>query len=96
MKILANTLVEVDVSEDEQRKIAVAYLFNIYDWKDGYHICEEKVYQAVTVHHHDAWSDEVFIRYATDDDYVVASLLLKIKKSKQSETIALPKTQKSS
>jgi hypothetical protein len=50
----------------------------------------------VTVHHHDAWSDEVFIRYATDDDYVVASLLLKIKKNKQYETIALPKTQKSS
>jgi hypothetical protein len=79
MKILATTSVEVELSEYEQQKIALAYLFNIYNWKDGYHICEEKVYQAVTVHHHDAWTDEVFIRYATDDDYVVASLLNKIK-----------------
>jgi hypothetical protein len=79
MKILATTSVEVELSEYEQQKIALAYLFNIYNWKDGYHICEEKVYQAVTVHHHDAWIDDVFIRYATDNDYVVASLLYKIK-----------------
>jgi hypothetical protein len=79
MKILATTSVEVELSEYEQQKIALAYLFNIYNWKDGYHICEEKVYQAVTVHHHDAWIDDVFIRYATDNDYVVASLLNKIK-----------------
>jgi len=96
MKIKANTLVEVELSEDEQRKITLAYLYKIYNWKEGYHISDENVYQTVTMHGHDVWSDDVFIRYATDDDYVVASLLLKIKKSKQYETIALPKTQENS
>jgi hypothetical protein len=96
MKIKANTLVEVELSEEEQKKIALAYLYKIYNWKEGYHISDENVYQTVTMHGHDAWNDEVFIGYATDDDYVVASLLLKIKKSKQYETIALPKTQENS
>ena len=80
MKIKANTLVEVELSEDEQKKIALAYLYKIYNWKEGYHISNENVYQTVTIHGHDAWNDEVFVRYATDDDYVVGSLLCKLKK----------------
>ena len=79
MKIKASTLVEVELSEDEQRKIALAYLHKVYNWKETYHISEEKVYNTVVMHGHDAWCDEVFIRYATDDDYIVASLLCKIK-----------------
>ena len=80
MKIKASTLVEVDLSEEEQQKIALAYLYKIYNWKESYHISEEKVYHTVVMHGHDVWSDEVFIRYATDDDYVVGSLLCKLKK----------------
>lgn len=81
MKIKANTQVEVELTEDEQKNIALEYLYKLYNWKKGYYISNENVRQVVTIHGHDAWSDDIHIRYATDDDYVVGGLICKIKNS---------------
>lgn len=80
MKITANIPYEIEISEDEQRRIALNYLYKIFNWKSTYSINDEKVYDAVTKHHHSTnWIDSEYVRDATDDDYTVALILDKMK-----------------
>jgi hypothetical protein len=82
MKIKASTLVEVNLSKEQQREITLKYLFDLYGWEPAYFIKDENIYNNVEYHSHNSWYEDVLVRTATDDDYVMASLLLKIKESK--------------
>ena len=82
MKIKANIPTEVFLSKEQQKDITLKYLFDLYDWKLSYFIKDENIYNTVDDHSHNSWNEDVLLRTATDDDYVIASLLLKIKESK--------------
>ena len=82
MKITANIPHDVVLSKEQQREITLKYLFDLYNWEPAYFIKDENIYNTVTYYTHNSWDEDVFIRAATDDDYVMASLLLKIKESK--------------
>lgn len=82
MKIKANIPTEVVLSKEQQREITLKYLFDLYDWDTSYFIKDENIYNNVVYYTRNSWDEAVLVRTATDDDYVIASLLLKIKESK--------------
>lgn len=81
MKIKANIPTEIVLSKEQQKKIALDYLYNLYEWKSSYFISDQCLYKTVIYHQHETWEEDLVVRDATDDDYVMASLLLKIKES---------------
>lgn len=81
MKIKANIPTEIVLSKEQQKEIALDYLYNLYEWKSSYFISDQCLYKTMTYHQHETWTEDVFIRDAIDDDYVIASLLLKIKET---------------
>lgn len=80
MKITANIPYEVEISEDEQKRITLNYLYKLFNWKSTYDIYDDKVTDSVTKHHHSSsWVENEFVRDATDGDYMMATLIHEIK-----------------
>jgi hypothetical protein len=73
---------DIDLTKDQQKEITLKYLDNLYGWEPTYFIKDENIYNNVVYYTHNSWDEDVLVRTATDDDYVMASLLLKIKESK--------------
>lgn len=73
---------DIDLTKDQQKEITLKYLFDLYGWEPTYFIKDENVYNNVVHYSHTSWDEAVLVRTATDNDYVIASLLLKIKESK--------------
>lgn len=79
MKLKANIPYEVEIGEDEQKRICLAYLYNTFNWKSTYSIIDEKVHEKVTKYHHSkSWYEHEYVRDATDDDYNIASIISKL------------------
>lgn len=73
----------VTLKEEEQKRVALHFLYKLYNWKENYEIIDLKVHESKVCNHHSTnWIEHEYIRDATDDDYVIASLLLKIKEEK--------------
>lgn len=80
MKITANIPYEIEISEDEQKRITLNYLYKIFNWKQTYSIYDDKVYDTVTNYHHSkSWPENQFIRDATDGDYLMSTFIFEIK-----------------
>lgn len=77
MKVLVP--MNIDLTKDQQKEITLEYLYELYDWESTYFISEENVCNRVMYHTHTTWDEVVVVRTATDDDYVIGSLLMKIK-----------------
>ena len=69
MKIKANQTVEVEITEEEKRKIAVAYLCEKFDWQRSYFIESDTVFNTKINHSSHSWEEKVYVREASHDDY---------------------------
>jgi hypothetical protein len=78
MKITGNQTVEVEITEEEERKITVAYLCGKFDWDRSYFIESDKVFNTKINHSSHSWEEKVYIREASDDDYCISLILKKL------------------
>ena len=69
MKITGNQTVEVEITEEEKRKIAVAYLCEKFDWQRSYFIESDTVFNTKINHSSHSWEEKVYVREASHDDY---------------------------
>lgn len=79
MKIKLHIPQEVELSLENQKAIALNYLHSLYNWKREYVLRDECIYELEKKYHHSSfWTESKYVRDATDDDYVMASLVMKI------------------
>tara|TARA_Y100000356_G_C11198588_1_gene256357 strand:+ start:611 stop:865 length:255 start_codon:yes stop_codon:yes gene_type:complete len=82
MKIKANQTIEVEITEEEKKKIAVAFLCEKFDWRRSYSIesvgGEHLVYNTKINHSSHSWEEKVFVREATHDDFHTALIFRKL------------------
>jgi len=80
MKIKGIQNVEIEIPEEEQKRICLEFLYSKFNWKSNYFIGDDgKVYCPQTFYSSHSFNSDVSIREATDDDKVLAHLILKIK-----------------
>jgi hypothetical protein len=75
MKIKALQQLELEISEQEHKHVALEYLYKAFDWKSEYFIEDEKVCQKKTYHSSHSWEGVEKIRDATEQDYFVAGVI---------------------
>lgn len=80
MKIIAQTEVEVILSEDQIKSLAMSYLYKTLDWKNSYFIDNDKVCDTFSCGGSHSWNDVKFIREATEEDYFAAGIFKILKK----------------
>lgn len=68
MKIQATQLISVDISTDEQRRIAVEFLEKKFNWNPNYFVEEGKVYQMVEYVTSHRWDSKELVREAKQTD----------------------------
>jgi hypothetical protein len=79
MKVQATQIVEAHLSEKEVWRVVDAYLRESYSWAREYYLLEGKVFKKVTFTSPSrAWVEEEFVRDATADDVIAASLFRKL------------------
>ena len=81
MKITATQELEISISEKEQERIALNYLFNKFDWKSEYFISEGYVYETVIYRSSHSFRDLKKIREATVRDLHIEKIIESIKTS---------------
>ena len=69
MKVAANQTVEVEITEEEKRRVAVAYLCEKFDWERTYFIESDTVFNNKINHSSHSWTEKVYIREASHNDY---------------------------
>ena len=78
MKITGNQTVEVEITEEEKRKIAVTYLCEKFDWERTYFIESDTVFNNKINHSSHSWTEKVYVREASHDDYHLYLILKKL------------------
>lgn len=80
MKISATQNLELEITQEEQKRICLEFLYQKFNWKSNYFLGNDgKIYCPQTFYSSHSFSNDVLIREATDDDGVLAHLILKIK-----------------
>ena len=77
MKIQASASIEVTLTEDHQKEVALKYLYGKLKWGPKYFIDNENVYNKV--HYHTGFYEEPLIRPATDTDYALAQIIAELR-----------------
>jgi len=83
MKIKAKQEIQVEISDDEARRIAVQFFLEMFSWKTSYGIVRQSDGRDWVCRIHTAHSSHVFdyhekIRAASDDDYLAAKVVKKM------------------
>lgn len=78
MEIWVEHAVKAKISECEQRKVAMAFLCDKFNWKKSYYIKDDCVMDLVEYHTSHAWFQEEKVREATEMDYFVAGVFKKL------------------
>ena len=78
MKIKANQTIEVEITEEEKKKIAVAFLCEKFDWRRSYSIESDSVFNTKINHSSHSWEEKVLVRKASHDDYHVYLMFKKL------------------
>jgi hypothetical protein len=80
MKIKGTQNLELEISVEEQKRICLEFLYENFNWQNNYFFGDDgKVYCPQTFYSSHSFNSDIFIREATDDDKILASLILKIK-----------------
>ena len=75
MKIKATQQIEVQITPEEERRIAIDYFCKKFDWQRSYFIKDGVVYNTVTNHSSHSWREDKHIRDATANDKLICSLI---------------------
>lgn len=78
MKITATQTVDVEISDTQAKKITLNFICQKYDWKTEFYIKDGSVYENVYRHTSHAWTEEVYIRTASEMDFLIEKLVKNI------------------
>jgi hypothetical protein len=84
MKINVTSVMEVEISESEQKNICLDYLYKSFNWKPQFKIVDEQIIETVVMGGSHSWYDIRVIRQAEEKDYFVAGVLNLINSTKKS------------
>lgn len=82
MKVLATQRIGVEISEEEQKRIFLDYLYQNFNWQSGYYIQEKEGLKVFGWEYYDtshSWRENVFIREASTTDLAVFQIISKLK-----------------
>lgn len=78
MKIKGQQKVEIEISENERRWIAKDYLYEVFDWSEGFFIEEGEVRVRKTYHSSHSFDSNEKVREASDSDILAYKLFKKL------------------
>lgn len=81
MKIKATQNLELEISEAEQKRVCLEFLYKNFAWGEGYFVSDSNnyVYCPKTFYSSHSFNSDVFIREADDFDKNLYDLIKKIK-----------------
>jgi len=79
MKITAIQELQISISEKEQQRITLEYLYKKFNWKSTYSICENFVYDSVIYTGSHSFKDTKKIREAYTNDQNIQTIIESIK-----------------
>lgn len=80
MEINVTQHTKVCISSEEQKRIALQYLYLNFKWSKDHFIEDGSVMQRVEYATSHRWTEEEFVREAKEDDYFVAGTIKLIDK----------------
>lgn len=80
MKIIAQTDIEVTLSEKQLESIAMDYLCRSLNWQSNFFIKDEKVCHPIYFVGSHSWEETKIVRDATEEDYFAAGVLKILKR----------------
>lgn len=79
MKIEGTQKVEIEISEEMRKHIALEYLYEVLKWKSDYFIDENKVAELVTYTTSHTWTQTNTVREASALDKAVYAVVKELK-----------------
>ena len=80
MKIIAQTDVEVTLSDQQVASIAMDYLCRSLNWQLNFFIKDEQVCHPIYFNGSHSWEETKIVRDATEEDYFIASVFKILKR----------------
>lgn len=80
MEIHATQHLKVQISDQEQKRIVLDYLYKHFKWGKDFYIKDGNVMESVEYCGSHCWDEQKFRRKATEEDYFVAGIMKIIKK----------------
>lgn len=80
MEIHATQYLKVHISDHEQQRIVLDYLYKHFKWGENFYIKDGNVMECVEHCGSHCWDEQEFRREATDEDYFVAGIIKIFKK----------------
>lgn len=80
MEIHATQHLKVQISDQEQKRITLDYLYKHFNWKKDFYIKDDNVMECVEHCGSHCWDEQEFRRAATEEDYFVAGVIKMINK----------------
>ena len=74
MNIQGTQVVSLNISESEQKRIAMQFLADKFDWKQGYIIKDGNIYCEKTMYGSHSFTDTILVREACPLDYHIEAL----------------------
>lgn len=75
MQAYANIRTQVDIPDYEVKRIALEFIYKKCGWNKDYFIKDGKVYEDVEYATSHRWTDQEFVREATEEDFFVAGVI---------------------
>lgn len=82
MQIAATQEIKINITKSEQRKIALAFLYDNFSWNNNMYIENDKVMESVSVGFSYIWADEKVRRDASEQDKAIFKIVESIKQIK--------------
>lgn len=80
-KVFGVQKLELDLDEEEAKRITVRYLCEKFDWLEDFFIENDEVCKLVTYHTSHRWDQKECVRKATQSDKHIYSILKDLKKN---------------